>query len=179
MLVGFVSAGLMTFRQTLAVILGADIGATLTVQLIAFHVYDYALLLIGLGLSSTLFARRTQLRNMGQGVLGFGFVFLSLKIMIDAMMPLQSNELFRQVFVALTDTPLIGVVLSAGITALIHSSAATMGIALAFAQSGLIPLPAAIYIILGANIGTCSTALIASLRSTAEARRVAWAHVSR
>ena len=177
MLVGFVSAGLMTFRQTLAVILGADIGATLTVQLIAFHVYDYALLLIGLGLSSTLFTRRTQLRNMGQGVLGFGFVFLSLKIMIDAMMPLQGNELFRQVFVALTDTPLIGIVLSAGITALIHSSAAPIGIALAFAQSGLSPLPAAIYIILGANIGTCSTALIASLRSTAEARRVAWAHV--
>ena len=80
-------------------------------------------------------------------------------------------------FVALTDTPLIGIVLSAGITALIHSSAATMGIALALATSGLIPLHAAIYIILGANIGTCSTALMASLRSPAEARRVAWAHV--
>lgn len=177
MLVGFVSAGLMSFRQTLAVILGADIGATLTVQLIAFHVYDYAVLLIGAGLSFTLFAKRTLLRNAGQGVLGFGFVFLSLKLMIDAMTPLQGNELFRQVFVALTDTPLIGIVLSAGITALIHSSAATMGIALALATSGLIPLNAAIHIILGANIGTCATALLASLRSPAEARRVAWAHV--
>src|SRR5512140_2777404 len=71
MLVGFVSAGLMSFRQTLAVILGADIGATLTVQLIAFHVYDYAVLLIGIGLSITLFAGRLQFRNVGQGVLGF------------------------------------------------------------------------------------------------------------
>jgi phosphate:Na+ symporter len=176
MLVGFVSAGLMSFRQTLAVILGADIGATLTVQLIAFHVYDYAVLFIGVGLCFTLFAKKAFYRSVGQGVLGFGFVFLSLKIMTDAMTPLQGNELFREVFVALTDTPLIAIVLSAGVTALIHSSAATMGIALALAKSGLIPLPAAISIILGANIGTCATAFLASLRSPAEARRVAWAH---
>jgi len=177
MLVGFVSAGLMSFRQTLAVILGADIGATLTVQLIAFHVYDYAVLLVGLGLSFTLFTKNTLYKNIGQGILGFGFVFLSLKIMIEAMAPLQANELFREVFVALTDTPLIGILLSAIVTALIHSSAATMGIALVLATSGMIPLDAALYIILGANIGTCATALIASMRSPAEARRVAWAHV--
>lgn len=177
MLVGFVSAGLMSFRQTLGVILGADIGATLTVQLIAFHVYDYAVLLVGLGLSFTLFAKRRLFKNLGQAALGFGFVFLSLKIMIDAMTPLQGNELFRQVFISLTDTPAVGVVLSAGLTALIHSSAATIGIALALAQSGLIPLSSSIHIVLGANIGTCATAFIASLRSPAEARRVAWAHI--
>jgi phosphate:Na+ symporter len=177
MLVGFVSAGLMTFRQTLAVILGADIGATLTVQLIAFHVYDYAVLLVGVGLSFTLFSKNTLYKNIGQGILGFGFVFFSLKIMIDAMSPLQGNELFRSVFIALTGTPFIGILLSAALTALIHSSAATMGIALALATSGLIPLQSALYIILGANIGTCATALIASMRSPAEARRVAWAHV--
>jgi phosphate:Na+ symporter len=177
MLVGFVSAGLMSFRQTLAVILGADIGATLTVQLIAFHAYDYAVLLIGIGLCFVLFAKKPLWKNVGQGLLGFGFVFLSLKIMIDAMTPLQGNELFRQVFIALTETPVIGIVLSAALTGLIHSSAATMGLALALATSGLIPLHAAITIILGANIGTCATALIASLRSPAEARRVAWAHV--
>lgn len=177
MLVGFVSAGLMSFRQTLAVILGADIGATLTVQLIAFHVYDYAVLLIGIGLSFTLFAKKMHFRNLGQGTLGFGFVFLSIKIMVEAITPLQSNELFRQVFIALTDTPIIGIVLSAGITALIHSSAATMGVALILASSGLIALPAAISIVLGANIGTCATAFVASLSSPAEARRVAWAHM--
>lgn len=177
MLVGFVSAGLMSFRQTLAVILGADIGATLTVQLIAFHVYDYAVLLIGVGLCFTLFTKKALFRNIGEGILGFGFVFLSLKIMIDAMTPLQGNELFRQVFISLTDTPLLGILLAAGVTALIHSSAATMGIALVLATSGLLSLHAAVTIILGANIGTCATALLASLRSPAEARRVAWAHV--
>src|SRR3989304_3514052 len=89
MLVGFVSAGLMSFRQTLAVILGADIGATLTVQLIAFHVYDYAMLLVGTGLVFSLFSRRRLFMNIGQGLLGFGFVFLSIKIMSDAVAPLE------------------------------------------------------------------------------------------
>ncbi len=177
MLVGFVSAGLMSFRQTLAVILGADIGATLTVQLIAFHVYDYAVLLIGIGLLFILFAKKMLYRNAGQGVLGFGFVFLSLKLMIDAMAPLQGNELFKQVFIALTDMPIMVIVLSAGLTALIHSSAAMIGIALVLAKSGVIPLDTAVYIMLGANIGTCSTALIASMGAPVEARRVAWAHV--
>ena len=177
MLVGFVSAGLMTFRQTLAVVLGADIGATLTVQLIAFHITDYAILLIGAGLALVLFSKKRFSRSVGDGLLGFGFVFLSLKIMIEAMEPLQGNELFRQVFAVLSGTPAFGIVLAAVLTAFIHSSAATMGIALALAKSGLIPLPAAISIVLGANIGTCATALIASLRSPAEARRVAWAHV--
>ncbi len=177
MLVGFVSAGLMSFRQTLAVILGADIGATLTVQLIAFHIYDYAILIIGIGLAFVLFSKKIIARNVGEGILGFGFVFLSLKIMIDAMMPLQENELFRLAFVSLADTPAIGISLSALVTGIIHSSAATMGIALVLAKSGLIPLKTALYIIFGANIGTCATALIASMRSPVEARRVAWAHV--
>jgi phosphate:Na+ symporter len=177
MLVGFVSAGLMTFRQTLAVVLGADIGATLTVQLIAFHIYDYAVFLVGIGLVFVLFARSHLYRNIGQGLVGFGFVFLSIKIMSEAMAPLEQSELFRQVLIALVGTPVGGILLSAVLTALIHSSAATIALALALAGHGLIPLHAAIYVVLGANIGTCSTALMASLRSPAEARRVAWAHV--
>ncbi len=177
MLVGFVSAGLMSFRQTLAVILGADIGATLTVQLIAFHVTDYAVLLVGIGLAFSLFARRQHLKTIGQGLLGFGFVFLAIRIMSDALTPLQQNALFKDVMVALVGSPFTGILLSAAFTGLIHSSAATIGIALALAVNGLIPLEGAVHIVLGANIGTCSTALMASFRAPAEARRVAWAHV--
>ncbi len=177
MLVGFVSAGLMTFRQTLAVILGADIGATLTVQLISFHIYDYALLFIGAGLSLFFFMKRRLYRSIGDAILGFGFVLFSLKIMIEAMSPLQQNELFRQVLAALSGTPFVGIVIAAVLTALIHSSAATMGIAIVLAESGLIPFSAALSIILGANIGTTATALLASLTAPTEARRVAWAHV--
>ncbi|HTG01798.1 MAG TPA: Na/Pi cotransporter family protein [Nitrospirota bacterium] len=177
MLVGFVSAGLMTFRQTLGVILGADIGATLTVQLIAFHVYDYSLLLVGIGLLILFFSKKINLQGIGKGVLGFGFVFLSLKIMTEAMLPLQGNDLFRQIFALFSEAPISGILFAAVVTAFIHSSAATMGIALALAQSNLITVHTAIYIILGANIGTCATAYLASLRSPAEARRVAWAHI--
>ncbi len=177
MLVGFVSAGLMSFRQSLAVILGADIGTTITVQLIAFRVYDYAIILIGTGLTFVLFTKRHLYKNIGAGLLGFGFVFLSLKLMSDAMAPLRDSDLFRQVLIALVGTPFMGILLAAALTALIQSSAATLGIALALAVHGLIPLDAAIYIIFGANIGTCSTAVLASLRSPVEARRVAWAHV--
>jgi phosphate:Na+ symporter len=177
MLVGFVSAGLMTFRQTLPVILGADIGSTLAVQLIALHVYDYALFLIGIGLCFIFFTKTSSLRHIGDGILGFGFVFLAIRIMIEALTPLQQNELFRQVFAALSAIPFAAILLSAGLTALIHSSAATMGIALALAESGLIPLHAAIYLVLGANIGTCVTAFMAGLHAPAEARRVAWAHL--
>lgn len=177
MLVGFVSAGLMTFRQTLAVILGADIGATITVQLIAFHIYNYALLLVGAGLVLTLFAKRHTNRHIGEGLLGFGFVFLSIKIMSDAMIPLEQSALFKEVLVTLVGSPFTGILVSAVVTALIHSSAASIGIALALADHGLIPLAGAIHIVLGANIGTCSTALMASMRSPAEARRVAWGHV--
>ncbi len=177
MLVGFVSAGLMSFRQTLAVILGADIGATLTVQLIAFHVADYAVLLIGLGLCILLFAKRYHLKTIGNGLLGFGFVFMAIRIMSEALAPLQHSALFKDVLVALVGSPFTGIIISAAFTALIHSSAATIGIALALAVNGLIPLDGAIHIVLGANIGTCSTALMASMRAPAEARRVAWAHV--
>lgn len=177
MLVGFVSAGLMGFRQTLAVILGADIGATLTVQLIAFHIYDYSLFLIGTGLFLVFFRKSMFYRNLGNAILGFGFVFLSLKLIIEVMSPLRGNELFHQIFAALSGTPVAAILLSAVLTALIHTSAATIGIAIALAESGLISLEAGIALVLGANIGTCATALMASLRSPAEARRVAWAHV--
>jgi len=171
-----VSAGLMSFRQTLAVILGADIGATLTVQLIAFHVTDYAVLLIGLGLCILFFAKRHHLKTIGNGLLGFGFVFMAIRIMAEALAPLQESALFKEVLVALVGVPFTGILISAVFTALIHSSAATIGIALALAVHGLIPLDGAIHIVLGANIGTCSTALMASMRAPAEARRVAWAH---
>jgi phosphate:Na+ symporter len=177
MLVGFVSAGLMSFRQTLAVILGADIGATLTVQLIALHITDYAVLLIGIGLFTALFAKRHHLRTIGNGFLGFGFVFLSIKIMADAMAPLQQSELFREVMVALLGSPSTGIVLSAVFTALVHSSAATIGIAIVLALNGLISLDGAVHLVLGANIGTCSTALMAGFRAPVDARRVAWAHM--
>jgi len=178
MLIGFVSAGLVTFPQSLGVILGADIGTTFTVQLLAFKVQELSLLLVGVGFAMTFFARRGLLKSLGQVILGFGFIFLGMKVMNDGLAPLAENELTRQVLVALADNQflalLVGAVLSAGMA----SSAATIGLMLSLGHQGLLPLAAAIPVVLGANIGTCATALAASLRSSSDARRVAVAHIA-
>src|SRR5512145_2892942 len=107
MLIGFVSAGLMTFRQTLGIILGADIGTTFTVQLIALKITDYALLLVGLGFTTIAIAQRRALKDIGQAVLGFGLMFLGLKLILDGVDPLRTNALAAQVLAALADNTMI------------------------------------------------------------------------
>ena len=178
MLIGFVSAGLMTFRQTLGIILGADIGTTLTVQLIAFRVTDYAPLLIGTGFVVTFVARRSAPRDIGQAVLGLGLMFLGIKLIIDGVAPLRSSELALDLLRVTTDTPLVAALVAAVFSALVASSAATIGLALALATQGLIGLPGAVAIVIGANVGTCATALAAAVGATAEAKRVAVAHIA-
>jgi phosphate:Na+ symporter len=178
MLIGFVSAGLMSFRQTLGVILGADIGTTLTVQLIAFRVTEYSLLLVGVGFAITFVARRSTARDVGQAILGLGLLFLGLKLILDGVAPLKENQLALELLQVAAESPLIAVLAAALFSALVTSSAATIGLALALASQGLISLPGAVAIVLGANIGTCATALAASIGATAEAKRVAIAHIA-
>lgn len=176
MLVSLVGAGLMSLRQAIGVILGADIGTTITVQLIAFRVVDYAVLMVGIGLAIMLHFRRSLYRHLGQGILGFGFIFLAMKIMIDGMAPLRESLLFRQILLDLGNMPLLALLASAAFTALVHSSAATIGLAITLALQGLMPLPVGLAIVLGANVGTCATALLSSMGTTTEAQRVAIAH---
>lgn len=178
MLIGFVSAGLMPFSQTMGVILGADIGTTFTVQLIAFKVTDYALLLVGVGFSLIFLGKRRVVKDLGTAVLGFGLIFLGLKMMMDGMGPLRSSALARQVLVTLAGTPLAGILTAAAFSALIQSSAATIGLAIALASEGHLPLDGAVAIVLGANIGTCAAALMASIGSRPDAKRVAAAHIA-
>ncbi|MBI4609688.1 MAG: Na/Pi cotransporter family protein [Candidatus Rokubacteria bacterium] len=178
MLIGFVAAGLMPFAQTLGVILGADIGTTFTVQLIAFKLTDYALLLVGAGFTIIFVSGRRAVRDMGQALLGFGLIFLGLKVMLDGMAPLRENALAQQVLSTLAESPAVGILTAAAFSALVHSSAATIGLALTLASQGLLSLPGAIAIVLGANIGTCATALAASIGTTTDARRVAVAHIA-
>ncbi|MGH7399588.1 MAG: Na/Pi cotransporter family protein [Candidatus Rokuibacteriota bacterium] len=178
MLIGFVSAGLVTFRQSLGVILGADIGTTFTVQLLAFKIQELSLLLVGVGFAMAFFARRGLVKNLGQVLLGFGFIFLGMKVMTDGLAPIAENPLTRQVLVALADNQFLGLLVGAVLSAGMASSAATIGLMLSLGHQGLLPLAAAIPVVLGANIGTCATALAASLRSSSDARRVAVAHIA-
>jgi len=175
MLVGFTSAGLLSLRQTIGVILGADIGTTVTVQLLAFNLLGFAPLVVFLGwLLYTSFSG--TIKYIGQAVLGFGFLFLGMKLIADGTVPLKQSALFGDIFQALVAQPLILFLVAAVFSAVVRSSAATLGIALSFATSGLMNLDGAMPMIFGANVGTAATALVAAVGANAEARRVAAAH---
>lgn len=176
MLVGFTGSGLLTLRQTMAVILGADIGTTLTVQLLAFPIYHYALGIVAVGFLLFFLGRDRRTKTVGTTTLGFGLIFLGLRAVSSGMAPLADSPQAGALLLALGDQPLLGIAVAALLTALLHSSAATLAIALTLGAQGLLTLHAALPIILGANIGTCAPALIASVGGLPEAKRVALAH---
>jgi phosphate:Na+ symporter len=179
MLIGFTQAGVLNLHQAMGIILGADIGATLTVQLLAVRIYDYAPLVVGLGFAILFFVkRRPLLKSLGQALFGFGLLFLGLKLMIDGMEPLKESAFAAEALLVFSGTPLLGIAVGAVVSALVASSAATIGVVIALASHGLLGLAGALPLVLGANIGTCVTALTASVGSTTEARRVAVAHIS-
>jgi len=176
MLVSFVQANLMTYVQSIGIILGANIGTTITAQLVAFKLTDYALLMITVGFTLTVFSKKESLRHIGEAILGFGILFFGMKIMSDSMYPLRSFQPFIDTMKGL-ENPFFGLMIGAAFTALIQSSSAFTGIVIVLAQQGLLTLEAGIPLILGANIGTCVTAGLASIGTIREAKRVAIAHV--
>ncbi len=177
MLVSFADAALMELKQALGVILGAGIGTTLTVQLIAFKITDYAPLIIALGFFLTLIKKGRKTERFGRALLGFGFIFLGMGIISSASSPLKSSPYFTRVFLSLGEKPFLGLFLATIFTAIIQSSAATLALTIALAAQGLLTLQGAIPIILGANIGTTATALLASMGGSREGKQVALAHL--
>lgn len=175
MLVSFVQAQLMTFVQSLGVILGAAIGTTITAQLIAFKLTDYALLMIAVGFAVRMFSKKETVKHIGEVIMGFGILFFGMKLMSDAMKPLRTYAPFIDLLKGL-EKPLLGLLVGAVFTALIQSSSAFTGIIIVLAQQGLLTLDAGIPLIFGANLGTCVTAGLASIGATREAKRVALAH---
>jgi len=176
MLVSFVQAQLMTFMQSLGVILGADIGTTITAQLVAFNLTDYALLMIAVGFFLMMFSKKDSTKHIGEAIMGFGILFFGMKLMSDAMKPLRTFQPFIDVMKEL-ENPLWGLLIGTIFTALVQSSSAFTGIVIVLAQQGLLTLEAGIPLIFGANIGTCITAGLASIGTNREAKRVALAHV--
>ena len=176
LVVGFVTAGVMSLAQSVAVIMGANIGSTVTAQLLAFNLSAYALLPIAIGFFMLFAGKRAALRHWGMIVMGLGLVFYGMGVMSDAMRPLRSHEPFVQAL-ARMENPVLGILGGALFTGLVQSSAATVGLAIALAGEGLLTLPAGIALALGANIGTCATALLASLGKPVAAVRAAAVHV--
>jgi phosphate:Na+ symporter len=176
MLVSFVQAGLLNLYQCLAVILGADIGTTITAQMIAFKLTDYALLMVAIGFLMKMLGKSHQLKNIGDIILGFGILFFGMKLMGDVMKPLRTLPAFIDLMKDL-ENPFMGILIGAGFTAVVQSSSATTGVLIVLAQQGLISLEAGIPVIFGSNIGTCVTAVLAGIGASREAKRVAIAHV--
>jgi phosphate:Na+ symporter len=176
LVVSFISSGLMTLSQSIGVILGANIGTTVTAQIVAFKVTKLALGMVAVGFAVTFVTDRETLRHHGNGILGLGLVFLGMTIMGEAVAPLRGHEPFHEWMLQM-EHPALGIAAGALFTALVQSSSATTGIVIAMAAQGLLPLNAGIALILGANVGTCVTALLAALGKRREAMQAAAVHV--
>ena len=173
MTVGLVNAGLLTLKQGFGIIMGANIGTTMTAQLIAFKLSDYITILIFIGFLMQLLARKSRTKYLGQVMLGFGILMLGMDMIGKAVMPLRNYPGFVHFIEVFSSNPVLGIGIGMIMTVLIQSSSATIGILIAMAGQGLIPLDGAIPVLLGDNIGTCITAVLASLRANLTAKRVA------
>ncbi len=177
LVVGFVSAGLISLPQSIGVILGANVGSTITAQIVAFNVTHYSLLMIATGFFLPVFVRWEKARHYGLMILGLGLLFLGMSQMSGAARPLRSYPPFINLM-AQMETPLLGIAVGALFTAVIQSSGATTGIIIVLASQGFVTLEAGIALAFGANIGTCVTALLASIGKPREAVQAAVVHIS-
>lgn len=176
LLVGFVSAGLMTMSQSIALVMGANIGSTFTAQILAFNIGAMGLPMVALGFAGSLLGRGDLSRESGRALMGIGLVFYGMDVMSQTMAPLRGFEPFID-FMARMEQPLLGVLVGAAFTAIVQSSAATIGIVIILASQDIITLEAAIALVIGANIGTCGTAGLAAIGKPREAVRVFVAHL--
>lgn len=168
MTVSFVDAGLMTLNQAIGVIMGANIGTTVTGQIIAIKVKDYAYLFVIAGVLLSFFSSSSRLKHVGNGMLGFGLLFVGMQTMETAMSFLRDRQ---DLFLAFSETPFMGLAVGTLLTLLVQSSSATVGLTIALGMQGLLPLEAAIPIILGDNIGTTITAVLASFGTSRAAKQ--------
>lgn len=176
MVVGFVNAGLMTLLQATGVIMGANIGTTITAQLIAFKLSDIAPFILFIGMFMTVFIKKRFVSRIGEIILGFGILFVGLDLMAQSMVPMRSHEGF-QALLTNFNNPLVGILIGALFTAVIQSSSASVGILQALAAIGLIGLDGAVFVILGQNIGTCITAILAAIGTSTNSKRTAGIHL--
>ncbi|MDM8238996.1 Na/Pi cotransporter family protein [Pseudoflavonifractor phocaeensis] len=176
MVVGFVNAGMMTLNQAVWIIMGANIGTTVTGLLIALDVGELAPLFAFVGVALVVFVKKPQLQHIGQILAGLGVLFIGMDMMSSAMSPLRESEAFINLMSTFSN-PLLGILAGAGFTAVIQSSSASVGILQALANSGVIGLPSAVFVLFGQNIGTCITAVLASIGTSRNAKRTTIIHL--
>ncbi|RVU54217.1 Na/Pi cotransporter family protein [Anaerosphaera multitolerans] len=176
MVVGFVNAGLMSLQQAVGVIMGANIGTTVTGQLVALNITDSAPLIAFIGFFMYKFINKSSISHLGQVVMGLGVLFMGMDIMSQSMVPLQTNEAFVSLMTKISN-PITGIFVGTFFTAIIQSSSASLGILQALANKGLVGLHGSMYIIFGFNIGTCITSILSAMGSSKNGKRAAAVHV--
>lgn len=176
MTVGLVNAGLMSVQQALGIVLGANIGTTVTAQIIAFKLADVALPLVGVGMFMKILSKREKVRYWGDFLLGFGLLFFGMLVMQEGIMPLRDAPWVTDIFVQFSRIPVLGVLVGAVMTMIFQSSSATLGLVIALASTGMVDFPGAAALVLGDNIGTTITANLAAIGTSVSAKRVARAH---
>lgn len=176
MVVGFVNSGMMTLKQAVWIIMGANIGTTITGQLIALDVGQLAPLFAFCGVALIVFVKKQKVHHYGLIVAGLGILFIGMEMMSGAMMPLRESEAFVSLMTKFSN-PVLGILAGAVFTAVIQSSSASVGILQALAGSGLIGLSNAVYVLFGQNIGTCITAILAAIGTSRNAKRTTVIHL--
>lgn len=175
--VGLVNAGFMTLRQAIGVIMGANIGTTVTAFIIGIDIGEYALPIMAVGAFLLFFFKNQKVNNAGQAIFGFGSLFFGLELMSSGMKPLRSLETFHELTVSMSDNPILGVVIGTIFTVIVQSSSATIGILQGLFSEGALTLNAALPVLFGDNIGTTITAILASIGASVAAKRAALTHV--
>ncbi len=176
LVVGFVSAGLMTVGQAAGVIMGANLGTTMTAQIVAFKVTHFALLMVAVGFIIQFSAKLRKKKAIGDLIMGLGLIFFGMNIMSEGMEPLKTYQPFLDLMLEMQN-PFLGILVGLVFTALVQSSSATIAIVIVMASNGLLTLPAGIVLIMGANIGTTVTAMLATIGKSREALRTAFVHL--
>jgi len=174
--IGLTQAQLLSFRQTIGIILGANIGTTFTTQLIAINIGKLAFPFFITGCLLLLIPKKV-IRFSGLSLAGFGCILIAMNVMQSIAVPLQQTHFFNQIISHLAEHNIYGLLLGTGVTALIHSSSGVTALTMGFMNEHLFPLTTAIAIILGSNVGTCITAVMAAIGGSVAAKRVAWVHV--
>ncbi len=178
MVVGFVNAGIMSLPQAIGVIMGANIGTTITAQLVSLDVDFLAPVALGIGIVIYMFSNKPKHKHIAEILIGFGILFTGMDFMKDAVKPLAGYQGFTDMLLSFGHHPILGVLMGFAITAIVQSSSASMGMLIALASQGLIPVTAALPILYGENIGTCVTSLISSIGASRNARRAALMHLT-
>lgn len=175
MVIGFVNAGLMNLTQAVGVIMGANLGTTITAQLIAFNLTDFAPLAVAVGVGIWIATSKKRSKNLAEILIGFGILFIGMNMMSSGLKPLASSPVFKKIMISLTD-PFLGILVGLGLTTIVQSSSASIGLLQALASQGLVGLNVAFPILFGDNIGTTTTALISSIGTNKTAKRAAVIH---